>query len=324
MIRFASAALLCLLLCGLALAEDITYGFEAETDGFTVLSGKGAVTRDVAAPLAGTGSLRVALDAGAAEVRVASPAFAVKPWTVYRLADKRTVPAGMSVQPMIQFADGDKWRDVTPTVDGDGCAFGTLPATQKARVTYYVRAGEKPTDRFILLDAVTITVKAEMVKEAGKNLFTDPSLEAATAALPAGWDTWVNKPEKAELGTANAHDGKQYLRVTGTTVYLALPYLEVKPNRLYRIRFWVRGEGLIYFGLHKLTENRVTRIGWSPAVVNEATLKPDTWQRVEFVVATENSAVRWLNPYMNMKGAATLEIDDLEAVTLDDAAAKAP
>ncbi len=324
--------LLCLVVgvvAGAAWADVVSYAFDADVAGFTVIAGKGALTRETAAPLAGAGSLRCALDEGVAEVRFASPAFAVKPWTIYRLSDKRNVPAGMTLLAMAQFAEGDGWRDVTLTIDGDGWTFGTLPAVQRARLVYVARA-EKATDRFVTMDTISVAEHSAMMKERGTNLFSDPSLEAATKAPPAGWDTWVNAPEKTEIGARDAHHGKQYYRVTGNTVYLVLPVLTVQPNRLYRIRFWVRGEGQIYFGLHKLAPKtpktpdlaNVTRAGWSAATPNGLLLKPDTWQPVEMLVATDSESIRWLNPYMNMKGTCTIEIDDLEAVTIDDTPTK--
>jgi hypothetical protein len=300
------------------------WNFEAGLAGFSA-AGKGAeVALETAAPLSGRASLRIEVAPDRHDARVTSPAFHVEPWAIYRVALASRLDRGVDLRIAAQLTADGGWRDIGATWRGAATLLATLPDTAKAKLELIVRVPGQALGRSATVDDVAVERIAPVVREKGPNLYWDGSFERAPTLPPDGWAFWVRQPAKVEFSTREPRSGRHCLRIEGDNTYPVLPVVQVKPRHLYRLRYWVRGEGAIYPGLHKLAPKRAddirlataARVGWSGGRPSEVRLKPDAWQVVEVIAACEDASVLWFQPLFVLRG-GYVEVDDLALQSLE-------
>jgi hypothetical protein len=300
------------------------WDFEDGLGGFSATDKGAELKLETAAPLRGKASLRIELATNRPEARATSPEFAVEPWTIYRVRIADRLERGVEVRNGAQLKCGEGWRDIGTTRLGDETLFATLPDTRQAKLELIVRVPGKAVGRSTTLDDIAVEKVAPIVREQGPNLYWDGSFEKAPTLPPDGWAFWVSQPRKVEFSTREPRTGRFCLRIEGDNTYPVLPVIQVAPRRLYRLQYWVRGEGVIYPGLHKLAARRAgdirldtaVRVGWSGGRSSEVRLKPDAWQPVEVLAACEDEAVLWFQPLFVLRG-GYVEVDDLVLHSLE-------
>jgi len=314
--RALKMVVLLLLLAGPIGAEVVSYRFDDGLDGFVKLSGQGAVAHDTAAPLTGTASLRLDLAEGARELRVASPEFAVKPWTLYRLKVRQRADRGAQLVVGVQLDHGDGWRDASVFQGGEERLFGTLPDSSRARLLLTLRVPGQALGRSVTVDDVTLEECAPLVGEKGVNLYWDGSFEQSLY----DWSFWVHRPEKMVLSSSAPHGGRQCLHIeTQENTYIVFPSVPVRPRRLYRLQYWVRGKGVIHPGLHKLAPkdwqsmriDTARRVGRAHPIAGSVELREDAWQRVEIITPCESDRIVWFQPYFSLRQ-GSVDVDSVE------------
>jgi hypothetical protein len=326
MLRFETFAYLVLGLTLSAGADVAYYPFDEGDDGFVRIAGTGSVETEWSNPIVGSGSLRITLAENTHEIKVASPVFAVKPWTVYRIDLFQNADRGVQARVQIQLRSGEEWHDVNPT-NADGIRlFASLPETTQARIVISLHVPGKSLGRSALFDEITVNGQSQIKPENGHNLYWDPSFEVnPNPASEFGF--WATKPETAEASKESPKSGQSCLRIVAKeNTYVVFPTSNVRSDHLYLFRCWVRGQGTIHPGLHKLAPSdwgsmrldTSVRIGWSGPAVGSVTLKPDEWQMVEILTAAESDGVVWLQPYFGFRE-GTLYIDDMELRAIGEA-----
>ncbi len=300
------------------------WDFEDGLAGFSATDKGAEMKLETAAPLRGKASLRIELAANRPEARAASPEFPVEPWAIYRVKLASRLDRGVELRIGAQLKGADGWRDIGTTRLGDATLFATLPDTRHAKLELIVRVPGKAIGRSATLDDIHVEKVAPIVREQCPNLYWDGSFERAPTLPPDGWAFWVNQPKKVEFSTREPRTGRYCLRIEGDNTYPVLPVVQVAPRRLYRLEYWVRGEGAIYPGLHKLATKKADdirldtalRVGWSSGRPSEVRLKPDAWQQVELIAACEDEAVLWFQPLFVLRG-GYVEVDDLVLRSLE-------
>lgn len=298
--------------------------FERGLDGFARSAGRGTLRRETRAALAGTGSMAMTLDAKAHEYRVASPPFVVRPDRIYRVDWQRRIDRGTRLRAFLKLKRGDVWWEVQPTQVADLLLFGTLPGTTVAKVELQVHVPGKALGRSATVDDMVVSEHAPVVREPGANMYWDGSFEIGGTLPPSGWSFWGRRPDKVSFTTDRAHEGRRSLRVAGDRTYVVFPSVPVRARRLYRLTYWVRGQGEIYPAMHKLGArdrdamrlDRAVRVGHANGTPRTVRLKQDTWQRVELLTVCEHEHVVWFQPYFPLRG-GYVAIDDVSLHPLD-------
>ena len=298
----------------------VQYTFIAGPEGFAMTGGKGTVTFKQQNPLTGRGSLRLELAADGSELKTASPEFAVQPWAIYRVRLRQQTDLGAQLDPQAELLANGKWQAIRLIKASDGgWKFGTFPETQKARLLLTLTVPGKALGRTAIIEEISVAAAGTIQREDGINLYWDGSFEKREGTVPGEFGFWVKDPEKTEMSQDNPHSGRWCFKITGSGTYPVLPTVPVQPERFYVIRFWARGTGTIYPGMHKLAPSdwgamrldTATRIGWAGPAGNGLNLKPDVWQVVEFYTPCEGPEVVWFQPYFVLNGGPVF-LDDLE------------
>ncbi len=297
-------------------AQVASYQFESDLDDFAQIGGQGAVTRETAAPLAGTGSLSLELAAETRELRLASLGFAVQPGILYRVEMLRQADLGAQLLLGIELGREEEWFPGSFFATAGGGLFATLPDTNQARLVLTLRVPGQALGRSVLVDEISIQQQAPLIPESGPNLYWDGSFDHTTW----GWVHWVQKPEVMELSDNNPHSGQHCLHIESEKrTYIVFPSVPVKPYRLYRLTYRVRGQGTIWPGLHKLAPkdwhsmriDTAERVGWVTPRVGEVKLIEEFWQQVELLTACESEKIIWFQPYFSFSG-GTVDVDSVE------------
>lgn len=316
--RTAMLALLWPLVAAAADAPTASFAFETHSEGFAAAGGRGTVRWDKPTAPARDGRITLELAAKAREFRLASPAFAVRPWTIYRVTVQRTVDRGAMLEVLLRLKCGESWQEVRPTRAGGARLFGAWPGVTQAKVELVLRVPGRAIGRSARVRSVGVVEHARGVGRAGINLYWDGSFEREPSAPPCGWSFWVTQPEEVGYATRSPRHGRRCYRVRSKRTYVVFASVPVRPGRLYRLRYWVRGTGAIYPGLHKLSPadrgamrlDTAVRVGWASPAVGEVRLKRDAWQAVEILTFCEDARVAWFQPYFSLAG--TVEIDDVD------------
>ncbi len=318
--RLALVAL-ALVLVRPAAGQLATWQFERGVDAFTQVAGAGEIAHETAAPLSGAGSLRLTLAEKASELRVVSPEFPVAPWSLYLLRLRRAGDLGTDLRLSVDFGTPTGWRPGSLFMtSGSTGLFGTFPESNRARLVLTLVVPGQALGRSVVLDEIRVQEQGPLIKESTPNLFWDGGFELARGDLTH----WVTPPKVMEPRAERPRTGNRCLRVESERTYLVFPSVPVQPGRLYRFRAWVRGEGTVWPGLHKLAPSdwdgmridTAQRVGWAPPTVSEIVLTEE-WQAVEVVTPCESERIVWFQPYLTFSGGA-LDVDDAELCSLDE------
>jgi len=314
-----SAGVLLALLSAAACAAEpaARFAFEKGVGGFIAAGGRGTIRWTKPDAPGQPGRLRLTLAEKAHQFRVASPAFAVRPWRIFRLVARHTVDRGVRLDVLVRLKCGATWREVRPTRVAGAGLFGVLPEATQAKVELLLSVPGRALGRSAAVESIAVTEHAPG-GGGGRNLYWDGSFEQEPNAPPCGWSFWVVQPQEVGYATRKPRHGRRCYRVRGTRTIVVFGSVPVRPRRLYRLRYWVRGKGVVYPGLHKLAAgdrgtmhiHRAVRVGWGGPAVGEVRLRPDAWQAVEILTFCEDAAVTWFEPYFSLVG--TVEVDDVE------------